>query len=936
MLNPLWQELTSFSLAGLLPVKPAGKPRSLRTREVASLEPAEYRVVETLERRILLSAWTGDAHSSSWGDPHNWSGDAVPGPGDNVVVSGAGVQYASGTIGSLTVVSGSVSTYGAAALDITGNVTLDDGSVGSATVTGNVTVTGTGGVSGIIYGNVDATDATRVSIGSMVGGTIDLADGAVLTVSGSLTDVTINGSNFTLSGGHGTNVLDGVTINGNVTMTAVTSDDYFKVRNGLTLNGTATLSGAYDYSVYRHAGFLFDGNQTLGGSATIVFGNTATPANILAVTGGTTLTIGGGITVRGYSGTLGYVSGISGVANNSTISVVNEGTIQADAGATAVIVIDGTNNQNLGSLDALNGGTLGLAGSMSNASGAISADPSSRLNVTGTLTDGIISAGTDATVYAYGSLAHVTINGSNFTLSGGHGTNVLDGVTINGNVTMTAVTSDDYFKVRNGLTLNGTATLSGAYDYSVYRHAGFLFDGNQTLGGSATIVFGNTATPANILAVTGGTTLTIGGGITVRGYSGTLGYVSGISGVANNSTISVVNEGTIQADAGATAVIVIDGTNNQNLGSLDALNGGTLGLAGSMSNASGAISADPSSRLNVTGTLTDGIISAGTDATVYAYGSLAHVTINGSNFTLSGGHGTNVLDGVTINGNVTMTAVTSDDYFKVRNGLTLNGTATLSGAYDYSVYRHAGFLFDGNQTLGGSATIVFGNTATPANILAVTGGTTLTIGGGITVRGYSGTLGYVSGISGVANNSTISVVNEGTIQADAGATAVIVIDGTNNQNLGSLDALNGGTLGLAGSMSNASGAISADPSSRLNVTGTLTDGIISAGTDATVYAYGSLAHVTINGSNFTLSGGHGTNVLDGVTINGNVTMTAVTSDDYFKVRNGLTLNGTATLSGAYDYSVYRHAGFLFDGNQTLGGARRSCSATRRLPQTFSR
>ncbi len=137
-----------------------------------------------------------------------------------------------------------------------------------------------------------------------------------------------------------------------------------------------------------------------------MFGNTATPANILAVTGGTTLTIGGGITVRGYSGTLGYVSGISGVANNSTISVVNEGTIQADSGTSITVNAGGLDNENLGLIAATSGSTVNVVGSVpSDGQGALHTESGGKITVTGSIV-GDTSASDD-----FVNFGEVQING---------------------------------------------------------------------------------------------------------------------------------------------------------------------------------------------------------------------------------------------------------------------------------------------------------------------------------------------------------------------------------------------------------------------------------------------------------------------------------------------------------------------------------------------
>ena len=80
----------------------------------------------------------------------------------------------------------------------------------------------------------------------------------------------------------------------------------------------------------------FAGSQTLGGSGTVVFGNAFYGYNALLVAnGGTTLTIGSGITIEGQNGSIGYSPWEGGAQNGS---VVNQGTIQADVSGGTIAI----------------------------------------------------------------------------------------------------------------------------------------------------------------------------------------------------------------------------------------------------------------------------------------------------------------------------------------------------------------------------------------------------------------------------------------------------------------------------------------------------------------------------------------------------------------------------------------------------------------------
>ncbi len=142
--------------------------------------------------------------------------------------------------------------------------------------------------------------------------------------------------------------MDGVTVNGDLSINygAVTVED------GLTLNGTATIAEGAN-------GLYFVGTQTLGGNGTVVFGNPVPypypGANYMYTdAAASTLTIGPSITVNGNVGVLGgYYSGSLygsypyGSYTTSGGSIINEGTIQADASAVTIALL-GSGWQNPG------------------------------------------------------------------------------------------------------------------------------------------------------------------------------------------------------------------------------------------------------------------------------------------------------------------------------------------------------------------------------------------------------------------------------------------------------------------------------------------------------------------------------------------------------------------------------------------------------------
>ena len=810
-----------------------------------------------------------------------------------------------------------------------------------------------------VWTNAGAINATNVTVN--LGGDFTLADLGAFTRSGgtvNLTGVLTNtGTTLVLNAASGSWVLDGGTVLGGTITTAVpatlvVNNGTFNgvtvvgtldvgnsvnaaaltVTNGLVLNGTA-LVGNPTNSDYGN--ITFAGSQTLGGSGTVVFGNQSgdTYNALRLADGGTTLTIGSGMTVEGQNGTIGYSSVYGGPEN---VSVVNQGLISADvSGGTISIqaqpfineaLAQGTNGGSLtinvlqnnpGATLIMNGaGSLSLSGVWTNA-GAINAT-NVTVNLGGDFTLADLGAFTRSggTVNLTGVL---TNTGTTLVLNAASGSWVLDGGTVLGGTITTAVpatlvVNNGTFNgvtvvgtldvgnsvnaaaltVTNGLVLNGTA-LVGNPTNSDYGN--ITFAGSQTLGGSGTVVFGNQSgdTYNALRLADGGTTLTIGSGMTVEGQNGTIGYSSVYGGPEN---VSVVNQGLISADvSGGTISIqaqpfineaLAQGTNGGSLtinvlqnnpGATLIMNGaGSLSLSGVWTNA-GAINAT-NVTVNLGGDFTLADLGAFTRSggTVNLTGVL---TNTGTTLVLNAASGSWVLDGGTVLGGTITTAVpatlvVNNGTFNgvtvvgtldvgnsvnaaaltVTNGLVLNGTA-LVGNPTNSDYGN--ITFAGSQTLGGSGTVVFGNQSgdTYNALRLADGGTTLTIGSGMTVEGQNGTIGYSSVYGGPEN---VSVVNQGVISADVSG-GTIVVDAEPFQNNGTLAAtlgtatlagsfnLAGGTLEFGLSSTNSFGKIQISGSAALagTVAATLLNGFMPAVSNSfPVLTYGSFTGAFTN------------------------------------------------------------------------------------------
>jgi hypothetical protein len=266
------------------------------------------------------------------------------------------------------------------------------------------------------------------------------------------------------------------------------------------------------------------------------------------------------------------------------VSVVNQGAISADvANGTLVINAQPFSNQGLIGNPA---GTLLLEGTVSDGGLGNLHSGNGLLGLTGVLTNTgqtlALNGATNTLTLRGGTILDGTIataNGASFVVQSG----ILDGVTVNGVLDVGNTYDEVSLEVTNGLTLDGTALIGNPTNNN---SGGMEFLGSQTLGGDGTVVFGGSiyepqcgSVKANTLWLAyAGTTLTIGGGITVEGQNGTVGAYTGCpwNGPAN---VSVVNQGAISADV-ANGTLVINAQPFSNLGML-AMQGGMITLAGS-------------------------------------------------------------------------------------------------------------------------------------------------------------------------------------------------------------------------------------------------------------------------------------------------------------------------------------------------------------------
>jgi hypothetical protein len=153
--------------------------------------------------------------------------------------------------------------------------------------------------------------------------------------------------------------LDGVTVDGTLDVGNTYNGANLTVTNGLVLDGTA-LVGNPTNTWYGSINFV--GSQTLSGNGTVVFGDSNPWGNsyanaLLLPVGGTTLTIGSGITVNGQNGTVGSQPEAAPWGGPANVFIVNQGVISADVGG-GTLSLSGQDFDNSGNFEIAAGATI--------------------------------------------------------------------------------------------------------------------------------------------------------------------------------------------------------------------------------------------------------------------------------------------------------------------------------------------------------------------------------------------------------------------------------------------------------------------------------------------------------------------------------------------------------------------------------------------------
>lgn len=706
----------------------------------------------------------------------------------------------------------------------TGTVSVSEGSIFAAT--GNFTNSGVllaSGVSGV--GTINLNSATVTN----TGGTMIAGNNGILNVNSSAINggiLTTSGNGYIAFNNSSSNNLNGVTLNGKIDVATATGQ--LRVTGGLTTGAGSTIN------INNGSVVSFQGDNTLSGSGSIIFGTTG--GKVAVDVSNATFTIGSGVTIRGQNGVIGqqHFNGTGGAI------IANNGVISADvSGGTIDITQASVSNNNV--LEAKNGGTLQLSSNVTNgASGQLTASNNGTVRINGvTVTGGELNSATGGKIAA-----------SNSSL------NAVDNVTVNGVVDLASSTSQ--LRSFNNLAFGGGSI-------NIDNGSVLAFTGNSSTSGNGTITFGSTG--ANKVAVDiSNSVLTLGANTLIHGQNGTIGQQQ------NHGTggANIVNNGRISADVNGGTITLAQATvTNNNV--LEAKNGGLLNIQTAVTGgANGVYSANSGGVVQLNGsTITGGTIQT-------ASGGRFTATNNSSNF----------LNDVKVSGGIDLATNQSGVSVSGSTGMTL-----LNGA-DIALDKGSILAFAGPQLLGGSGTVTFGPNGV-SRIAVDKSGAVLTIGSGVTVHGQSGTIGaqWLQGTGGSV------IQNDGRISSDVAGGLIDIVQASVVNN-GVLEAKNGGTLRLSTNVTgNVGSQISAGAGSVVLANGVTLSGIVNSTGSGSVRATNSannyLNGVTLTGTLDLATATGSERSINGMTLNGVVSLDKGSA---LMFEGTQSLNGSGTIT----------------------------------------
>ncbi len=716
--------------------------------------------------------------------------------------------------------------------------------------------------SGIINANLATVLTINPSGGTTNTGTLEATAGALLNLSGTVTNAggtllasgtgsILSVNNATVTGGTLNTSGGGAIQSLNSTIGGITNTGTFQLPNNstTTLAGNIKNTGSIQLNSIGNITALLIGapSVTLSGSGTVTLSNSN--ANYIYGTAG--------------SNTLVNQQTIQGAGNigNGQLTLVNSGVIDANVSNQLTINPNG-GTTNTGTLEATAGGVLNIFNSVTNGGATVLAGTASTVLLTGsTVTGGTLSTIGTGTIQSFGS--------------------TLNGVTNTGTLQVPN---------NNSATLTGTMANTGTIQLNSIGNVTFLqASGAVTLTGGGTVVLSDNN--SNYLL-----------GTTTDSLTNQNNTISGSGNIGNNA-MAFTNHGVVNATSGFGNQLTIQtgAAGTVNTGMFEASSGGTLNIQNAVNNAGGTISA-------LAGT---GSASGGT------------VIFNGS--TITGGTvqalGTGVNAGTITTPNATFNTLTTAGTIQVPNNtiLTLGGTITNTGSIQLnSIGNNTQMIASGAVTLTGNGSVLL--TDNQANFLSGAAGSSLVnlnntisgagnIGNGVMAFTNDATVNATSAHSNhlFLNSGTAGIVNAGLMEASSGGTleidsALTNFSGATN---GTIEALAGGAVELKGATIKG-GVLSTVGSGVISSAGSTLDALTLSGklqvpNNQTTVLEGTIVD---NGSISLLSKGNATKLkIAGNTVTLNGTGKVVLSDNAQNFILGATtgkeqLINTITIQGA--------------------------------------
>ncbi|MDO9072286.1 MAG: autotransporter-associated beta strand repeat-containing protein [Rubrivivax sp.] len=791
------------------------------------------------------------------------------------------VNSRSDTVASLSLHSGSV-TGSTGVLTSTADVDARSGSIGAIlggsaglnkTTAGTVTLGGTNTYTG----------PTTVSAGTLALGANDvLADASALVVDGGTFD--INSRSDTVAG---VSLRSGSIAGTSGVLTSTSSFDVQGGSIGAILGGSAGLTKTTAGTV------TLGGANTYTGVTTVQAGTLALGASDRLSTAGSLQVSGGSFELGGFSQALAGVQLTGGSIAGGTLTSTTAFDMQA------------------GTVGAVLAGTAGLN---KTTSGTVA------LNAVNTYTGPTSVSGGSLLMGGVNRLAFagsLTVSGGSFDLGGGAQT--LAGVQLTGgSIAGGTLSSTTAFDMQAGSV---SAVLAGSVGLNKTGAGSVTLSGANTYTGTTTVSTGTLALGAGNVLANAGALVVSGGNFDIGSHDDTVASLSLLGGSVTGSTGVLSSTATVDARSG----------------SIDAILGGSAGLA---KTTDGTVTLGGANTYTGTTTVSAGTLALGAGNVLADAGMLV---VDGGSFDI-GANSDTIAALLLQGGNVTGSTgvLTSTAAIDARSGSigailggsaglakTTAGTVTLGGANTYTgtTTVSAGTLTLGNdQTLpSASGLVVDGGTLdvgthndTVASV-SLQGGSILGSGGLLTSLGdfdlRSGTVTAI--LDGAVNlvKSTAGAVTLGGVNTYAGATGV---------NSGTLALGSAGRLPARTALTVASGAVltmngdetvaSLLLAGTLAGSGTLTAAIYSldGGTANTDLGIGTLTAtgnsrlaataaagtVTVSSGTLTLAAGNLLADDAAVTVASNATLALDATDTVASLALAGTLAGSGTLSAA--------------------------------------